>query len=81
MCGDFNDTPNSYVYARLSEGLNDTFRDKGLGFGTTFGGALPMLRIDYILTDRDIKTYSCRTVRDGGFSDHYPVFVTVGVRP
>lgn len=77
VCGDFNDTPNSYVYKLLSEGLNDTFREKGFGRGTTFGGVLPMLRIDYILTDKKIKTYTCRTVR-GPFSDHFPVFVQIG---
>lgn len=79
ICGDFNDTPNSYVYAKLSEGLNDTFREKGLGFGTTFGGAMPLLRIDYILTEKSISTFSCRTVRDSDFSDHYPVFAALGI--
>ncbi len=75
VCGDFNDTPNSYVYALLSPGLTDTFREKGLGFGTTFAGVLPFLRIDYILLEKSCKTLSCRTVH-GNFSDHYPVFVS-----
>lgn len=77
VCGDFNDTPNSYVYTLLSGGLADTFREKGLGLGTTFAGALPMLRIDYILTEKSFTTYSCRVVRSGG-SDHYPVFSAIG---
>lgn len=77
VCGDFNDTPNSYVYAHISEGLNDTFREKGLGTGTTFAGVLPMLRIDYILTEKTFTTFSCRT-GPGGFSDHYPVFSAIG---
>lgn len=77
LCGDFNDTPNSYVYALLSNGLNDTFRQKALGMGTTFGGMLPLLRIDYILTEKSFKTYACRTVK-GSFSDHYPVIATFG---
>lgn len=79
VCGDFNDTPNSYVYSVVSSGLNDTFREKALGLGTTFGGALPLLRIDYILTEKSITTFSCRTIRDGDFSDHYPVFVALGI--
>jgi endonuclease/exonuclease/phosphatase family metal-dependent hydrolase len=79
VCGDFNDTPNSYVYAQLSEGLHDTFRQKALGLGTTFAGALPLLRIDYILTEKSITTFSCRTARDGEFSDHYPVLVSLGI--
>ncbi|MBK6930130.1 MAG: endonuclease/exonuclease/phosphatase family protein [Saprospirales bacterium] len=77
LCGDFNDTPNSYVYDRLSEGLNDTFRERGFGIGTTFAGAVPLLRIDYVLTDPVLKTYGCRVAR-GSVSDHYPVFATLG---
>lgn len=78
VCGDFNDTPNSYVYATLARGLSDTFREKGLGLGTTFAGVLPLLRIDYILTDPAFTTFSCRTVRNDDFSDHFPVFVAMG---
>jgi endonuclease/exonuclease/phosphatase family metal-dependent hydrolase len=79
ICGDFNDTPNSYVYSQLSDGFHDTFRQKALGLGTTFSGALPLLRIDYILTEKSITTFSCRTNRDADFSDHYPVFVALGI--
>ncbi len=79
ICGDFNDTPNSYVYSLLSEGFHDTFRQKALGLGTTFGGAMPLLRIDYILTEKSITTFSCRSVREDDFSDHYPVFVALGI--
>jgi endonuclease/exonuclease/phosphatase family metal-dependent hydrolase len=78
LCGDFNDTPNSYVYRILSEPFKDTFREKGLGLGSTFGGALPFLRIDYILTAPKIKIYACKRV-ESDFSDHYPVFVEVGL--
>jgi endonuclease/exonuclease/phosphatase family metal-dependent hydrolase len=78
LCGDFNDTPNSYVYGLLSASLKDTFREKGFGIGSTFGGALPFLRIDYILTDPKMKIYSCQTVKSD-FSDHYPVFVDIGL--
>ncbi|MBL7804053.1 MAG: endonuclease/exonuclease/phosphatase family protein [Saprospiraceae bacterium] len=79
VCGDFNDTPNSYVYELLSAGLTDTFREKGAGFGTTYAGVLPLLRIDYILTDPGFLTYDCRKVR-GPYSDHYPVFAEIGLR-
>lgn len=77
LCGDFNDTPNSYVYDLLAEGMTDTFRERGFGLGTTFSGALPFLRIDYILTDPKVKTYACH-VAHGSLSDHYPVFATLG---
>lgn len=77
LCGDFNDTPNSFVYDHLAEGLTDTFREKGFGFGTTFSGVLPLLRIDYILTDPVIVPYSCQVLHDGA-SDHYAVMARVG---
>lgn len=78
VCGDFNDTPNSYVYAVLSEGLEDTFREKGLGLGTTFAGDLPLLRIDYIFCEKSMAPYTCRVARSPVFSDHYPVFSSIG---
>ncbi len=77
VCGDFNDTPNSYVYRVASENMKDTFRERGLGFGSTFAGVLPFLRIDYILTDKRLTTYACHRVR-AEVSDHYPVFAEVG---
>lgn len=77
LCGDFNDTPNSYVYGLLSEGMTDTFQEQGFGIGTTFAGALPFLRIDYILTDPGIKIYSCRVAR-GEHSDHHAVVAALG---
>lgn len=77
ICGDFNDTPNSYVYSLLSAGFKDTFRDKGTGIATTFNGVLPLLRIDYILMEKIFTTYSCCTVK-GDFSDHHPVVVEFG---
>lgn len=48
VCGDFNDTPISYAYARLSEGLKDAFREAGWGLGATYLGQMPNFRIDYI---------------------------------
>lgn len=79
LCGDFNDTPNSYVYRILAEQLTDTFREKGLGIGSTYGGTLPFLRIDYILIDPKMKVFSCHRAKSTmTFSDHYPVFAEVG---
>lgn len=77
LCGDFNDTPNSYVYDLLAEGLTDTFRERGAGLGTTFGGAIPFLRIDYVLADPTLKVYDCRVPRNP-VSDHYPVVAVLG---
>ncbi len=77
LCGDFNDTPNSFVYDQVAEGMTDTFREKGFGFGTTFAGAVPLLRIDYILTDPALIPYSCQILH-GGVSDHNAVVAQLG---
>lgn len=74
VCGDFNDTPNSYVYRVVSRGLSDSFKESGQGLGHTFAGAIPFLRIDYILMDPGFKATGCDVVRERRWSDHYPVF-------
>ncbi len=72
LCGDFNDIPISYVYHTLSEDLTDAFQETGQGVGTTYGGHIPALRIDYILTDPRLKPLNC-TIQRVRYSDHYPV--------
>ncbi len=72
LCGDFNDTPNSYTYQELTSNLTDSFVESGRGFGNTYAGKLPSLRIDYILHDPSIMSWEfSREVIE--LSDHYPV--------
>ena len=80
LCGDFNDTPQSYTYHVLSRKLQDSFRAKGRGLGTTFAGSIPALRIDYILTDPKSIVGSCR-IPKSNLSDHYPVISQILLRP
>lgn len=75
LCGDFNETPQSYVYKMFSNNLNDTFQEKGFGFGSTYAGSIPALRIDFILTDPKIKILDSKVFKDK-HSDHYPVFAS-----
>jgi len=73
VCGDMNDSPFSYTYRQLTRNLTDSYKEAGKGFfGSTYDGALPNYRIDYILHDRYFKvlTYKKSNVT---FSDHYPV--------
>jgi endonuclease/exonuclease/phosphatase family metal-dependent hydrolase len=72
VCGDFNDTPSSYTYKELSDGLFDAFRESGKGFGKTYAGKFPSYRIDYILYDKKFKS-SGFTTHDEKLSDHYPI--------
>jgi endonuclease/exonuclease/phosphatase family metal-dependent hydrolase len=72
LCGDFNDTPVSYTYRRISKGLKDAFVECGFGIGRTYIGKFPSFRIDYIMySDRlEARHYSRKRVR---LSDHFPV--------
>ena len=73
VCGDFNDTPSSYAYRVISNGLNDAFVKSGKGFGITYAGEhLPAFRIDYILVDKQFSV--SEFIRHKlHYSDHYPV--------
>lgn len=74
VCGDFNDTPVSYVYQKFSKGLCDNFKEAGRGWSATYAGSIPMLRIDYIFTPpEDFKVYEHGILREE-YSDHYPVY-------
>lgn len=78
VCGDFNETPQSFAYRQIAETLSDTFKEKGRGLGTTYAGSIPALRIDYILCDRNFKINSNRILRKS-YSDHYPVISNISL--
>lgn len=72
IAGDGNDTPLSHTYHLLSDGLKDSFKDRGSGLSTTYDSSLPLLRIDYMLGTTSIffKNHNTHHLRH---SDHYPV--------
>lgn len=73
LAGDFNDTPISYTYNILSKYLYDSFEQGGLGFGSTYAGNLPWLRIDYIFADPQINIHWHKVIKSAKASDHYPI--------
>lgn len=78
VCGDFNDTPASYTYHRMQQGLLDGFKTCGSGYGYTYRGFWHLLRIDYILHSPDlggVRYYS----PSEPWSDHNPVFMEISV--
>ena len=77
VCGDFNDTPNSFAYHKISEGLQDAFLNKGKGIGSTFLGKIPFLRIDYILHSPKFKTNTFDTHQQK-LSDHKAIESSLG---
>ncbi|MBK6345563.1 MAG: endonuclease/exonuclease/phosphatase family protein [Bacteroidales bacterium] len=78
VCGDFNDTPSSYTYKKMSEGLSDAFKESGRGFGQTYAGRFPSFRIDYILHDPEMQSSGFRRTRVP-LSDHYPVSTYISI--
>ena len=78
VCGDFNDTPASYVYRRMKQGLSDGFKTCGSGYGYTYRGFWRLLRIDYILHSpalEGVRYYS----PSEPWSDHNPVFMEISL--
>ncbi len=72
LSGDFNSVPGSYTYHKIKGNLQDCFIKKGYGFGRTFSGLSPTLRIDYILVDRQFKVRQF-TSPALYLSDHFPL--------
>ncbi|MCD4732449.1 MAG: endonuclease/exonuclease/phosphatase family protein, partial [Bacteroidales bacterium] len=73
ICGDFNDTPSSYAYRKISENLKDAFVESGKGFGITYAGEnFPAFRIDFIFYDTRFKSGDFQRHKIP-YSDHYPI--------
>ena len=80
LCGDFNDTPTSYVYHRLKRKRKDAFREDGKGVGFTYAGKLPIpLRLDYILYDPSFTSKNFKIHRIN-LSDHFPITANISSR-
>lgn len=72
ICGDFNDTPISYAYYHMRDGLKDAYVATGFGPGITYHEDFFLFRIDHIMHSNNIKAF--QTQRDKvKFSDHYPL--------
>ncbi len=72
VMGDFNDTPQSFAYRKIKKGLRDAFRRAGKGFGNTYAGELPSLRIDHIMVGDPLVPYQFNRIKED-CSDHFPV--------
>ena len=70
VSGDFNDSPVSYTYNKISKNLDDAFMKSGFGLGQTYNGKFPSLRIDYILHSKEFGSYNF-TTHHKNYSDHF----------
>lgn len=79
-CGDMNDVPMSYSYHRLRTTLDDAFTESGKGFGGTYNGRLPSLRIDHVLHDPALASWAFVTHPEE-LSDHKAISCMIAARP
>ncbi|MBU1822767.1 MAG: endonuclease/exonuclease/phosphatase family protein, partial [Bacteroidetes bacterium] len=74
VCGDFNETPYSYVYGRMNSLLTNAFEVKGRGFGFTFNQLPYFIRIDHqFYTANHLELHNFDVLNKIPYSDHYPV--------
>lgn len=76
ICGDFNDTPISYTYAQMKEGMTDSFVTSGFGPGISYNEDFFLFRIDNIMHSPNIKSYRAKIDRVP-YSDHYPLWAII----
>lgn len=74
LCGDFNDTPISYVHRRLTSRLTSAYTQSGQGLGVTYHDRGFPVRIDHILfSDEHFRSYDTHVDRSLTASDHFPL--------
>ena len=74
VCGDFNDSPLSYVHHTIGRGLRDCFVASGTGLGYTFERYGIHVRIDNIFCSKTYDAYNCQVDKSVTASDHYPIY-------
>lgn len=73
VCGDFNDTPLSYVRRRVGEGLTDCYVETGRGLGLSYNRRGFNFRIDNLMCSSHFTPYACEIDSKMDASDHYPL--------
>lgn len=73
ISGDFNDVPYSFNHFKLKQEFSNAFEEAGKGFGFTFNGGLPFLRIDNQFYNSRLKVHKYETLREVFYSDHFPI--------
>jgi endonuclease/exonuclease/phosphatase family metal-dependent hydrolase len=73
MAGDFNDVPFSYNYFKVRQKLTNAFEKGGNGFGFTYNGKIPFLRIDHQFFGEGIEIVQFSTLNQVNYSDHFPL--------
>jgi len=74
VCGDFNDTPISYVRHTIAKGITDCYVETGMGPGISFNTKGFSFRIDQMMCSEHFTPYNCTVDSKVDISDHYPIY-------
>ncbi|MBP3757795.1 MAG: endonuclease/exonuclease/phosphatase family protein [Prevotella sp.] len=73
VCGDFNDTPISYVRHTIAQNLTDCYVETGTGAGISYNQKGFSFRIDQMMCSSHFQPSRCEVDDAIKASDHYPV--------
>ena len=79
VCGDFNDTPMSYIYHTIRGDMKDAYVETGFGPGITYPENFFWFRIDHLLYGKAFRAINSR-IGNKKYSDHYPLLVTLAIK-
>lgn len=74
VCGDFNDSPLSYVHRVVGNGLQDAFVERGSGLGISYNRNHLYFRIDHLFASPAFRVLACEVDNSITASDHYPLW-------
>lgn len=75
VCGDFNNTQFSSVYHTIKGDMQDTFIEKGSGYGRSYNFLMIPIRIDFIMADSNFEVMVHKNYNEK-YSDHFPVMAS-----
>ncbi len=79
-CGDFNDSPISYVHHTMTKQLNDAYTRSANGPGLSYNRSGMYFRLDNILISENLIPYAAVVDRSIKDSDHYPIFCSLKMK-
>ena len=80
ICGDLNEVPQSRVYRVLSYRRLDAFVERGFGWGKTYRGMIPLLRLDVQLCHPSLMPIRYKKL-SAPHTDHFGLLVTYVAKP
>lgn len=77
VIGDFNSTPNNWVFNRIATGLRDVYKEAGVKSKASYHSRMPVVRIDHVLVSEEWEVVGA-DILPYPHSDHRPLLVLLG---